>query len=73
MPGTAVRGASHDPGTDWTEPLSYPCKADLGRAEASAAVAYGAVIAPGPLALPRGRERGAARLAKRTAPPGRQS
>jgi hypothetical protein len=53
MPGTAVRGASHDPGTDWTEPLSYPCKADLGRAEASAAVAYGAVIAPGPLVLPR--------------------
>jgi hypothetical protein len=48
-----VRGASHDPGTDWTEPLSYPCKADLGRAEASAAVAYGTVIAPGPLVLPR--------------------
>jgi hypothetical protein len=65
-----VRGASHDPGTDWTEPLSYPCKADLGRAEASAAVAYGAVIAPGPLVLPRegGRfnhERGDARVRRR--------
>jgi hypothetical protein len=71
MPGTAVRGASHDPGTDWTEPLSYPCKADLGRAEASAAVAYGAVIAPGPLVLPREGSSAAVRLEVPASPLGR--